>query len=128
MKVITAQAMMSCVANILNSISSHQDPHQAAFQKKNYQNLQTLKSLDYVLLFLPVEAAFTLAIQEDERLFTEAFEQNIILVGPSTLLATCARFTTSGGLNTRSKNAMDIAKRADRFTTNLLRSPRISRK
>ncbi len=86
--------------------------HIRLLSEKNYQNLQTLKSLDYVLLFLPVEAAFTLAIQEDERLFTEAFEQNIILVGPSTLLATLRTIHNIWRLEYQSKNAMDIAKRA----------------
>jgi DNA recombination protein RmuC len=86
--------------------------HIRLLSEKNYQNLQTLKSLDYVLLFLPVEAAFTLAIQEDERLFTEAFEQNIILVGPSTLLATLRTIHNIWRLEYQSKNALDIAKRA----------------
>jgi len=86
--------------------------HIRLLSEKNYQNLQTLKSLDYVLLFLPVEAAFTLAIQEDERLFTEAFEQNIILVGPSTLLATLRTIHNIWRLEYQSKNALDIAKLA----------------
>ena len=86
--------------------------HIRLLSEKNYQNLQTLKSLDYVLLFLPVEAAFTLAIQEDERLFTEAFLQNIILVGPSTLLATLRTIHNIWRYEYQSKNAMEIAKRA----------------
>jgi DNA recombination protein RmuC len=86
--------------------------HIRLLSEKNYQNLQTLKSLDYVLLFLPVEAAFTLAIQEDERLFTEAFEQNIILVGPSTLLATLRTIHNIWRYEYQNKNAVEIAKRA----------------
>lgn len=86
--------------------------HIKLLSEKNYQNLQTLKSLDYVLLFLPVEAAFTLAIQEDDRLFTEAFEQNIILVGPSTLLATLRTIHNIWRYEYQNKNAVEIAKRA----------------
>jgi len=86
--------------------------HIKLLSEKNYQNLQTLRSLDYVLLFLPVEAAFTLAVQEDERLFTEAFEQNIILVGPSTLLATLRTIHNIWRYEYQSKNALEIAKRA----------------
>ena len=86
--------------------------HIRLLSEKNYQNLQTLKSLDYVLLFLPVDAAFTLAIQEDERLFTEAVEQNIILVGPSTLLATLRTIHNIWRYEYQNKNAVEIAKRA----------------
>jgi DNA recombination protein RmuC len=88
---------------------------------KNYQQLKAVRSLDYVLLFLPVEAAFTLAIQEDDRLFTEAFEQNIILVGPSTLLATLRTIQNIWRYEYQNKNALEIASRAglmyDKFVT-----------
>ena len=97
-----------CLKQHIQSIRTHIK----LLSEKNYQNLQTLKSLDYVLLFLPVEAAFTLAIQEDERLFTEAFEQNIILVGPSTLLATLRTIHNIWRYEYQSKNAVEIAKRA----------------
>jgi DNA recombination protein RmuC len=79
---------------------------------KNYQNLEGVRTLDYVLLFLPVEAAFTLAVQHDDNLFTEAFEQNIILVGPSTLLATLRTIQNIWRYEYQNKNAIEIARQA----------------
>ena len=67
------------------------------------------------LYALPVEAAFTLAIQEDERLFTEAFEQNIILVGPSTLLATLRTIQNIWRYEYQNKNAIEIATQAGKL-------------
>ena len=55
---------------------------------KNYQNIYDITSLDFVLLFMPIEPAFSLAIQNDSGIFNEAFERNIVIVSPSTLLAT----------------------------------------
>ncbi len=89
--------------------------HLKGLSGKNYQLLDGVRSLDYVLMFLPVEAAFTLAIQEDERLFTEAFEQNIILVGPSTLLATLRTIQNIWRYEYQNKNAMEIADQAGRL-------------
>ncbi len=89
--------------------------HIKGLSGKNYQNLGSVRSLDYVLLFLPVEAAFTLAIQEDERLFTEAFEQNIILVGPSTLLATLRTIQNIWRYEYQNKNAIEIATQAGKL-------------
>ncbi len=79
---------------------------------KNYQNLAGIRSLDYVLLFLPVEAAFTLAVQHDETLFTEAFDHNIILVGPSTLLATLRTIHNIWRYEYQNKHALEIARQA----------------
>ena len=79
---------------------------------KNYQNLAGIRSLDYVLLFLPVEAAFTLAVQHDEGLFTEAFDHNIILVGPSTLLATLRTIHNIWRYEYQNKHALEIARQA----------------
>ena len=79
---------------------------------KNYQDLPGLRSLDYVLMFLPVEAAFTLAVQHDDNLFTEAFERNIILVGPSTLLATLRTIQNIWRYEYQNKHALEIARQA----------------
>lgn len=83
--------------------------HIKGLSGKNYQNLGDLRSLDFVLLFLPVEPAFTLAIHVDDKLFIEAFEQNIMLVGPSTLLTTLRTIKNSWQTEDRNKNALDIA-------------------
>jgi DNA recombination protein RmuC len=86
--------------------------HIKGLSGKNYQNLGDLRSLDFVLLFLPVEPAFTLAIHVDDKLFIEAFEQNIMLVGPSTLLTTLRTIKNSWQSEDRNKNALEIATQA----------------
>src|SRR5690606_40278103 len=65
--------------------------HIRGLSRKQYQDLTGLSSLDFVLLFIPVEGAFSAAVQAEAELFNEAFEQNIILVSLSTLLATLRR-------------------------------------
>lgn len=89
--------------------------HIKELSSKQYQNLKGIKTLDFVLLFLPVEPAFTLAVQHDDSLFTEAFAQNIILVGPSTLLATLRTIQSIWRYEYQNKNAMEIANSAGRL-------------
>ncbi len=86
--------------------------HVKALSSKDYQNLMTLNSLDFVLLFMPVEAAFSVAVQQDGGLFTDAFEKNIILVGPSTLLATLRTIQNIWRYEQQSQNAIEIASAA----------------
>ena len=62
--------------------------HLATLGGKNYSELKGLRSLDFVFMFMPIEAAFVAAFQHDERLFDEAFSQRIIVTTPTTLLAT----------------------------------------
>lgn len=82
---------------------------------KKYEDIHAVKSLDYVLLFLPIEAAFTLAIQHDNDLFTEALDKNIILVGPSTLLAILRTIQNIWRFEHQNKNAIEIATSAGRL-------------
>jgi DNA recombination protein RmuC len=86
--------------------------HVKELSSKDYQNLMTLNSLDFVLLFMPVEAAFSVAVQQDGGLFTDAFEKNIILVGPSTLLATLRTIQNIWRYEQQSQNAIEIASAA----------------
>ncbi len=62
--------------------------HIRSLGQKNYQQLYGIRSPDYVLLYLPVEGAFALAQQADAELFVKALDNNIVLVSPTTLLAT----------------------------------------
>lgn len=86
--------------------------HVKSLSSKEYQNLMELNSLDFVLLFMPVEAAFSVAVQQDGALFTTAFEKNIILVGPSTLLATLRTIQNIWRYEHQSQNAIEIANSA----------------
>ncbi len=92
----------------LQSITSHIRD----LSGKDYQNLPDLRTLDFVLLFLPVEDAFSLAVQRDPQLFATAFESNIVLVGPSTLLATLRTIQHIWRNEHQSQNAREIARRA----------------
>jgi DNA recombination protein RmuC len=79
---------------------------------KTYQNLYELKTLDFVLLFMPVEPAFSLAVQHDISLFNEAFEKNIVLVSPSTLLATLKTIASIWRQEKQNRNALEIARQS----------------
>lgn len=79
---------------------------------KNYQNLYQLESLDFVLMFMPIEPAFALAVQQDAQIFNDAFEQNIVIVSPSTLLATLRTIASIWRQENQNKNAFEIARQA----------------
>jgi DNA recombination protein RmuC len=89
--------------------------HIKGLAARHYQNLKGVHTLDFVLLFLPVEPAFTLAVQHDDSLFTEAFAQNIILVGPSTLLATLRTIQSIWRFEYQNRNALEIADSAGKL-------------
>ena len=86
--------------------------HIKQLSAKDYQNLSSIRTLDFVLLFVPVEAAFSVAVQEDSELFSSAFDQNIVLVAPSTLLATLRTIQNIWRYEQQNKNAQEIAERA----------------
>ncbi len=85
--------------------------HVKSLSKKNYQNLYGGKSPDFVLMFVPIESAFGLALQQDTDLYYEAFEKNIVIVSPSTLLATLATIDSVWKQEYQNKHAMEIAER-----------------
>lgn len=86
--------------------------HIRGLSRKQYQDLTGLSSLDFVLLFIPVEGAFSAAVQAEAELFNEAFEQNIVLVSPSTLLATLRTIHNIWRYEYQSRNAQEIARQA----------------
>ncbi|MDR2213805.1 MAG: DNA recombination protein RmuC [Pseudomonadales bacterium] len=89
--------------------------HVRELSEKNYQHLRGLNTLDYVLMFLPVESAFTLALQSDDQLCNDAFARNIILVGPSTLLASLRTIQSLWRNEYQNRNAQEIADQAGRL-------------
>lgn len=86
--------------------------HIKELSEKNYQNLYQLNSLDFVLMFLPIEPAFGLAIQAEQNLFITAYEKNIILVSPTTLLATLRTIANIWKQAYQNKNALEIARQS----------------
>jgi len=85
--------------------------HVKGLSAKNYQKIYEGSSPDFVLLFIPVEPAFAAALHGDSDLYYEAFENNIVIVSPSTLLATLATIDNIWKQEYQNKNAMEIAKR-----------------
>jgi DNA recombination protein RmuC len=79
---------------------------------KNYQQLYQLNTLDFVLLFIPVEPAFALAVENDTELFNDAFERNIVIVTTSTLLATLRTIASIWRIELQNRNAMEIARQS----------------
>lgn len=86
--------------------------HVKLLGEKDYQNHASLRTLDFVLLFVPVEAAFAVAVQHDTELFADAFDRNIMVVSPSTLLATLRMIHNIWRFEQQNKNAQEIARRA----------------
>ncbi len=79
---------------------------------KNYHDLYKMESPDFVLLFIPIEIAFALALKEDSNLYSSAFEKNIIIVTPTTLLATLRTIDSMWTNQKQQDNAMEIARQA----------------
>lgn len=77
---------------------------------KNYENLYGVSGLDFILLFMPIEPAFSLAIQTDEDIFNYAYSKNIVIVSPSTLIATLRTIANIWRQEYQNRNAMEIAR------------------
>lgn len=86
--------------------------HVKGLSGKDYKRLEGLHSLDFVLLFVPIEAAFSAALQAEPNLFQEAFDRNIVIVSPTTLLATLRVIDSLWKQERQSQNAREIAERA----------------
>ena len=85
--------------------------HIKGLSGKQYQNLYGLKSLDFVLMFVPIEPAFMMAVTNDGNLFMDAWEKNVLLVSPSTLLFVVRTVAHLWRQEAQSRNAQDIARR-----------------
>lgn len=96
------------LGDLLSAVRSHI----TSLGKKDYPGLLGVQSLDFVLMFMPLEAAFSTLFQEEDELFLEALAQNIIMVTPTTLLATLRTIENIWHYERQSKNSLEIAKRA----------------
>ncbi len=86
--------------------------HIKGLSEKDYSSLKGLRSLDFVLLFIPIESAFIAAFQADEKVFADAFEHKIVVVTPTTLLATLRTIENIWRYERRNENARIIADKA----------------
>ena len=92
----------------VNSVKRHVEQ----LSDKRYQDIYQMESPDFVLLFIPIEPAFALALQEDLTLYNKAFEKNIVIVTPSTLLATLRTIDSMWTNQKQQENAIEIARQA----------------
>lgn len=94
--------------------------HVEELSKKSYHQLYDTESPDFVLLFIPIEAAFAVASNQHPQLYNDAFEKNIILVTPTTLLAVLKTIDSMWQNEKQKQNAINIAQQAgslyDSFT------------
>ena len=86
--------------------------HIKGLSEKHYQAAKSLNSPDFVLLFVPIESSFSLAIQEDHELFSFAWDQKVVIVSPSTLLATLRTIASIWQQENQTRNAMEIARQS----------------
>jgi DNA recombination protein RmuC len=86
--------------------------HVDQLSDKNYHDLYQIESPDFVLLFIPMEPAFACALNEDNTLYNKAFERNIVIVTPSTLLATLRTIDSMWTNQKQQENAYEIARQA----------------
>lgn len=92
----------------VNSIKRHVDQ----LSEKNYQDLYDIESPDFVLMFIPIEPAFAVVVNEDNSIYNKAFEKNIVIVTPSTLLATLRTIDSMWNNEKQQQNAIEIARQA----------------
>jgi DNA recombination protein RmuC len=84
--------------------------HCKGLSEKHYQSARHLNSPDFVLLFIPVESSFSIAVQEDQDIFSFAWDLKVVLVSPSTLLATLRTIASIWQQENQTRNAMEIAR------------------
>ena len=114
-----------------NQLSMHVQAvrrHIKQLSEKEYQKLKEQEGLDFVLLFIPIEPAFSLALQFDNEIFIDALDKNIVLVSPTTLIATLRTIASIWKNEYQSRNAIEIARQSGNlydkfvgFTSDLLK-------
>ncbi|CAN5583987.1 DNA recombination protein RmuC [soil metagenome] len=101
-------------ANILLHITSVKN-HIKILSEKNYQHISSIDSPDFVLLFMPIESSFSTALQADNELYNFAWDRKIVMVSPTTLLATLRTIASIWKQERQTRNALEIAERAGRL-------------
>jgi DNA recombination protein RmuC len=92
----------------LLSVKSHIE----GLASKNYQNLYQINSPDFVLLFMPIESSFSVTVQADNELFNYAWDRKVVIVSPTTLLATLRTIASIWKVDRQNKNVFEIAEEA----------------
>ena len=105
------------------ALKSHLDSinkHVSELSGKNYANLYGIDSPDFVLMFIPVEASFTLAMQADGSIFEKALQKNVVIVCPTTLLATLRTVASVWKHENQTRNAIEIAQKSGQLYDKLV--------
>ena len=84
--------------------------HVKLLSEKHYQLAQGINSPDFVLLFVPIESSFSVAVEADQELFTFAWDNKVVIVSPSTLLATLRTIASIWQQENQTRNALEIAR------------------
>jgi len=84
--------------------------HIKMLKEKHYQAIAGLNTPDFVLLFVPIESSFSVAVQADQELFTYAWDNKVVIVSPSTLLATLRTIASIWQQENQTRNALEIAR------------------
>jgi len=92
----------------VNSLKRHIEQ----LSEKRYEDIYKMESPDFVLLFIPIEPAFAVALNMDNQLYNKAFERNIVIVTPTTLLATLRTIDSMWNNEKQQRNAIEIARQA----------------
>lgn len=95
----------------VNSLKRHIEQ----LSEKKYEDIYKIDSPDFVLLFIPIEPAFAVALNSDNQLYNKAFEKNIVIVTPTTLLATLRTIDSMWNNEKQQRNAIEIAVQAGRL-------------
>ena len=104
----TEEEKLTYLKQHLISVKSHID----GLASKNYQNLYQINSPDFVLLFMPIESTFSITIQADTELFNYAWNKKVVIVSPTTLLATLRTIASIWKVDRQNKNVFEIAEEA----------------
>lgn len=107
----TEEEKESNLKNHVVSVKRHIDE----LGKKNYQSLPGLNAPDFVLLFIPIESSFSLAVQADNELFNYAWDKKIVIVSPSTLLATLRTIASTWKQEKQARNVFEIAEESGKL-------------
>jgi len=86
--------------------------HIKILSEKHYQHSPNFNCPDFVLLFIPIESSFSIAVQEDQELFLYAWDNKVVLVSPSTLLATLRTISSIWQQENQTRNAIEIARQS----------------
>lgn len=86
--------------------------HFSGLSGKSYENLEQINTLDFVLMFVPVEPAYLLALQADPSLFQQAYDKGVVMVSPTTLMVTLKTVASIWRHEKQNRNSQEIAERA----------------